>query len=58
MSRKQRPKGRPTAITLAVLKYDPDLAAELARREDGIEVISDGDVAFRLWIPHKALEFP
>lgn len=43
------------AITLAVLKYDPDLAAKLARRRGGVDVISEGRVAFRLWIPHEPL---
>jgi hypothetical protein len=53
---RKRSAKKPTAITLSMLKYDPDLTSALARREGGIDVISDGHVAFRLWIPHKPLK--
>jgi hypothetical protein len=55
VSRKRSTK-RPTAITLATLKYDPDFTAQVACREGGIDVIADGHVAFSLWIPHKPLK--
>ena len=44
------------AITLATLRHDPALATQLARRPRGIDVVSDGRVAFRLWIPSTALD--
>jgi len=47
-----------TAITIAVLQFDPDLAMKLARRRGGIDVVSDGRVVFRLWIPSTPLRNP
>lgn len=47
-----------TAITIAVLRFDPDLATKLARRRGGIDVVSDGRVAFRMSIPSTPLRDP
>lgn len=45
-----------TAITIAVLRHDPALTSRLAQRPGGIDVWSDGRVAFRLWVPHTKLK--
>jgi hypothetical protein len=43
------------AITIAVLHFDPDLTMQLARRPGGVNVVSDGRVAFRLVLPSRPL---
>lgn len=45
-----------TAITIAVMRFDHDLVAKLARRRGGIDVVSDGRVVFRLSIPSSPLK--
>jgi hypothetical protein len=56
LQKPQRHRRAPiTAITLATLRFDPALATKLARRRNGVDVWSDGRVAFRLVIPSKPL---
>ena len=44
-----------TAITIAVLQFDQDLVMRLARRRGGVDVVSNGKVAFRLVVPSTTL---
>lgn len=44
-----------TAITIAVLQFDQDLALRLAKRPSGVDVVHGGKVAFRLVVPSTRL---